>query len=103
MRKLGSALLFFVLLVLGLSLIALTEDLPETAYDESEPLPYDSDPSISNLMPQEAASATQAERVARCRQLAAPFRDTARRINVTAVHHPAEARVALALLCTLLC
>ena len=103
MTKLGSALLFFVLLVLGLSLMAPAEDLPETAYDESEPLPYESNPLISSLMPQAAASATAAERSAPLYQPAASFRITATRINGIAVHRPAEAGLALALLCTLLC
>jgi hypothetical protein len=40
MRKPRSALLFFVLLVLGLSLAVPAEGLPETAYAESEAAPY---------------------------------------------------------------
>jgi hypothetical protein len=51
-------LVFFVLLVLGISPAIPAEDLPDTAYDESETQPYESIPSIPNLMAQ-TASATQ--------------------------------------------
>jgi hypothetical protein len=57
-RRARTCLIFFVLLVLGLSPVVPAEDLPNTAYDESETQPYESSPSISNLMGQ-TASATQ--------------------------------------------
>lgn len=103
MRKPHSALIFFVLLVFGLSLAVPAEDVLETAYDESEAAPYASTPLCSNLISEAAASVTGAVR--------GPVdlrSDTPRRLAVTRFtgidrHRLAEARVTLALLCTLLC
>ncbi len=103
MRKPRSALLFFVLLVLGLSLTVPVEDLPETTYDESEAAPYVSTPLFSNLISQAAASATGAVRRAVDLRSGTPFRFAATRITGTDRHRPAEERLALALLCTLFC
>jgi hypothetical protein len=103
MRKPRFALLFFVVLVLGLSLTVPAADLTETAYDESDALPYEGTPLISDVMTQAAASATEVERDALRRQLAAPFRVALRRSKGTDVRRSAEAPVALALLCTFLC
>ena len=103
MRKPRSALLLFVLLFLGLSWAVPAEDVAETAYDESESLPYESTPLISNVMPQAAASATQAAPSAPRRQRTTPFPGAAMRNSRTDAHRFAEARVTLALLCTLLC
>ena len=47
MRRLRYATLFLVLLVLVLGPVLLVADAPETAFDESEPLPYEGTPSIS--------------------------------------------------------
>jgi len=102
MRKLRPPLVLFVLLFLGMSLAVPADDLMETAYDESEAQPCESTPLISNVTLQ-AASATPTVRIAQGRQLASPTQATAARINVTDAHRPAEAQVALALLCTLLC
>jgi len=102
MRKPRSALLFFVLLVLGLSIAVPAEDLPETAYDESEGLPYEGAPIISDVMPSATASPTQATPSDVRPQLATPFRVGGRRNDDTDAHRSTEARVALALLCALL-
>jgi hypothetical protein len=51
MRKPGSILLLCVLLGFGMSLIAPAEDVPETAYDESETLPYVSTSVVSVAAP----------------------------------------------------
>lgn len=105
MRRPRSAVLFFVLLVLGLSLAVPGVDLAETAYDESEAPPYESAPLISDVMPQATASAAQGERSVPRRQLASPtpFRVPTIKVNGTDAQRCAEARVALAFLCTLLC
>jgi hypothetical protein len=58
MRRIYTCLVFFVVVVLGLSPALPAEDLPDTTYDESETQPYEGAPSISNLMAQ-TASATQ--------------------------------------------
>lgn len=102
MRKPRPPLVFFVLLFLCLSLALPAEDLMETAYDESEAQPCESTPLVSNVTPK-AASATPTVRIDQGRQLTSPTQLNATRINVTDAHRPAEAQVALALLCTLLC
>ena len=48
------ALVLLVAVAIGLSLALPTEDVPETPYDESESMPYESTPSFS-IMPQESA------------------------------------------------
>jgi hypothetical protein len=101
MRKSRPQFILFVILLLGLSLAVPAEDLTETAYDESEAQPCESTP-LNSGTPQ-AASATPTVRIAEGRQLTSPTQVTASRINVTDAHRPAEAQVALALLCTLLC
>jgi hypothetical protein len=103
MRKPRSTLLFFVLLVLGLSLTVPVEDLPETPYDESETSPYLSIPLLSNLVSQAAASVTGVVRRAVDLRSGSPFRFAVTRASGTDRHRSAEERVALALLCTLLC
>jgi len=103
MKTLCYTRVFVVLLVMSLSLTVPAEDLPETAYDESEALPYESTALISDVMPQAAASATQAERVVPRRQPDALFWPPLRRTNGTVIHRHTEARVALSLICTLLC
>jgi len=55
MRKLRRPCLFAVLLILGFSLGLPTEDLPDTAYDESETLPYEDTSALSDV----AAAAAQ--------------------------------------------
>src|SRR5215472_12877453 len=55
MRRMHTSIVFSVLLVLGLSGAFPAEDLPNTAYDESETQPYESSPSIANLMEQNAS------------------------------------------------
>ena len=103
MTKLRFTLVLLVLLFLGLSLAAPAQDLTETAYDESEGQPCESTPLIRDVVPSATASATQRRESPTCRQLASPYRVTSAGIAVTDGHHCAEALVALALLCTLLC
>lgn len=59
MRKLRSILVLFVALVLYISLASPAEDLPETAYDESEVLPYECTPLFSGVAMQQYARAPQ--------------------------------------------
>jgi len=51
MRKPRSILVVSVLLSFGLCMVVPAEDLPETAYDESERLPYASTPVFSVPVP----------------------------------------------------
>ncbi len=61
MRKPRCALIFLVLLVLGLSLAVPAEDLPETAYDESETLPFEGTSLFSTEVPQASARIAKAD------------------------------------------
>lgn len=103
MRKPRFGVLLFVLVVVSLSVTVPGEDLPDTAYDDSEALPYESTPLISDMMSQVAASETQSVRIGQCRQLTTPLQVNAYRMNRTDSNQSAEIRVILALLCTLLC
>jgi len=57
MRKASSVLVLFVLLAFGVSLALPAEDVPETAYDESEVLPYECTPLFPSATPKAAAAA----------------------------------------------
>ncbi len=59
MRKLRSGFVLLLAIVLGLSLAAVPEDVPETAFDESETPPYESTPLFSIVVPQVAGHAPE--------------------------------------------
>jgi hypothetical protein len=105
MKRMHTCLVFLVLLVLGLSPALPAEDLPNTAYDESETQPYDNSPSISNLMGQTASaiqtalSKIQAIQNALRLQTATPF---LRSVNRADADRFTGARSLLAQVCTLL-
>jgi hypothetical protein len=61
MRRPCFVLVLFVLLGFGLSLAVPAEDVPETAYDESEALPYEGTPLFSTVVPQASTRITKAE------------------------------------------
>jgi len=61
MRKPCFVLIIFVLLAFGGSLGVPAEDVPETAYDESEALPYEGTPLFSSVVPQASARIAKAE------------------------------------------
>jgi hypothetical protein len=56
MRVVRFALVLLAAFAISLSLALPAEDVPETPYDESESMPYESTPSVS-IMPQESALA----------------------------------------------
>ena len=58
MNKTRCILILFVLLGLGVSLTVPAEDVPETAYDESEALPYEGALPFSTLAPQQESART---------------------------------------------
>lgn len=60
MRVLRSALVLLAAFALSLSFAVPVEDVPETSYDESEALPYESTPPFS-LMQQESTLAPRLE------------------------------------------
>ena len=105
MRRIYTCFVFLVVLVVGFSPAVPAEDLPNTAYDESETQPYESSPLVSNLMVQ-TASATQAalsETLAVPRlQRSTPFLLSAKSLTAAGAHCFTGARDLLAQVCTLL-
>jgi hypothetical protein len=61
MRRPWSVLILFVLLGFGVSLALPAEDAFETAYDESETLPYEGSRVFSMVRPQASAAIAKAE------------------------------------------
>ena len=61
MKKPRIILILFVLIGLFVSPVFPAEDIPETAYDESETLPYETTPLYSLIVPQGLARAASAE------------------------------------------
>ena len=59
MRKLRSGFVLLLAIILGLSLAAVPEDVPETPFDESETPPYESTPLFSIVVLQVAAQAPE--------------------------------------------
>jgi hypothetical protein len=59
MRRPRSAIVFLMILTIGLSLAVLPEDVAETAFDESEALPYESTASFSSYVWQRSARTSQ--------------------------------------------
>ncbi len=53
------AMIFGLMLILGLSVAVPAEDVPETAFDESESPAYESTPRFTILVPQVAALAAR--------------------------------------------
>jgi len=103
MRRRCSILAFCILLAFGLSLAVPAEDVPETAYDESEALPYEGTPVFSTVVPLAAARTTQAVPSSLQPRLGAPSLFTSARVRDTDANRPNDVRTSLALLCTLLC
>jgi len=103
MRKTHFAVLFFVLLAFGLSFTIPAQDLPETAYDESEADPYEPAPLISHSTPVTAGSPKQPAPSPSRSQSPNLFAPAVRRISLTEAPPPVGSRVGLALLCSLLC
>ncbi len=103
MRRRCSILVVLVLLVFGASLVVPAEDVPETAYDESEALPYEGTPLFSILLSPLAAPTTQAALSSLHHKLGASRLFTPAQVRDTDVHRSADARSLSALLCILLC
>ena len=103
MRKPCSILLLCVLLGFGVSLVVPAEDAAETAYDESETLPYESTPQVSIVVSLRAARTIHAVPDSSRHELSAPSEFPSARVGDTDVNRPANTRISLALLRTLLC
>jgi hypothetical protein len=102
MRRASSILVLCVLLGFGVSLAVQVEDVPETAYDESEGLPYEATPLFSIVVPLVAARTTQALSRS-CPRLIAPSLFASERVRDTDANRPTDARILLVLLHTLRC
>ena len=97
------AVLVLMFLALGMSLGLPTEDVPETAYNESEGLPYEGTSLFSIVVPLVAARTTRALLGLLHLKHGAPSLLPSARVRNGDAHRSADARVSLALLCTLLC
>jgi hypothetical protein len=93
------AIVFLMILTLGLSPGFPAEDVSETGYDESEAPPYEGVPLFSMV----AARTTQEVLSSLHLKPGAPSLFAPARIHDTDANRSADARVSLALLCTLLC
>ena len=103
MRKPCSILLLCVLLGFGVSLAVPAEDVPETAYDESEALPYEGTPVFSIARPLAATRTTQSEVGLLQNEVATPSRPVPACVRDTDANRATDTRISLALFCTLLC
>ena len=103
MRRPCSILVFCLLLSFSVSLVVPAEDVPETAYDESESLPYEGTPLFSIVVPLAAARTTQAVPNSLRHKLGAPSPFPSAHVRGTHAHRSADARALSALVCILLC
>lgn len=97
------AVVFLMILTLGLSVGVPAEDVLETAYDESEPTPYEGAPLFSIVVPPVAARTTREVPSSLRLEPNASSRFVSAHVHDTDANRSADARVSLTLLCTLLC
>jgi hypothetical protein len=97
------AIVFLMVLTLGLSVGFAVEDVPETTYDESESTPYEGVPLFSIAVPLVAARTTQDVLSSLHLKPGAPPFFAPARVHDTDANRSAYARPSLTLLCTLLC
>jgi hypothetical protein len=97
------ALVFLMLLSLGLGLSFPAEDIPETPYDESESVPYEVTPLFLIAKPSVAARTTQAPLSSLHLQLSAPSMFLPAPVPDTDASRSTHARSVLTLFCTLHC
>jgi hypothetical protein len=97
------AVVLLTILTLGLAGGLPAEDALETVLDGSEALPYESIPLFSIRVPLVASRATRAALSSLHHEPGAPFAFSSARVRDTDANRSANARISLALLCTLLC
>lgn len=97
------AVIFLMMLALGLGPGLAAEDIPETPYDETEALPYESIPLFSIVLSPLSARSTQAPLSSVHLGLVATSPFIPAHVRATEANRAADLRIALALLCTLLC
>jgi hypothetical protein len=100
--KTALAVVFLTILTLGLCLGLPAEGVLETVY-ESEDLPCEGIPLCSIVVPPAAARTTRAALSSLHPNPGTPFPFFAARVRDTDANRSADARISLALLCTLLC
>ena len=101
-RKPWSVLIIFVLLAFGVSLAVPAEDVPETAYDESEALPFEGVPLFSIPL-QQVAARTQVPVSSGHLKLITPSPFTPAHVRDTSADRSVDQRALSALLCNLRC
>jgi hypothetical protein len=97
------AIVVLMVLTLGLSVGFAAEDVPETAYDESETAPYEGTPLFSIATPPVAARTTEKVPSSLRPELGPSSLFAPARVRDDDANRPADTRPSLALLCTLLC
>ena len=97
------AVLFLMVLTLGVSLGLPAEDVLEEVYDESEALPSESIPLISIVVPLVDARTTRAALSSLHLKHSAPSMFAPAHVRDTDTSRPTDRGTSLALLCTLLC
>lgn len=98
-----STIVFLVVLTLGLSLAVLPEDVAETAFDESETMPFEGAPLFSLVTPRAMAPGRQDARRAIGYRSCALSQLSSLHLNDDGVVQSGQARSALALCCALRC
>ena len=98
-----AAIVFLMILAVFLSLGLPAEDVPETAYDESEAPPYEGTSPFSIVAPPVRTRTDRDLLSCLHLELCDHSRFTPPRVHDTDANRSTDARVSLALLCTLLC
>ena len=97
------AVVFLMILTMGVSLGLPAEDVMETVYDESEALPCEGTPLFSIVVSPVADRTTHAPLSSSRLRLGVPSPITPAHVHDTDACRSGDARISLALLCTLLC
>jgi hypothetical protein len=101
--RLRYAIVFVMILTLGVSLSLPAEDVLDAVYDESEPLPYEVITPASIVVAPVTAGRTQAVANSVWQKPGIPSRFSSGRVHDTDAHRSANKRALSVLLCVLLC
>jgi hypothetical protein len=97
------AIVFVMILTLGVSLSLPAEDVLDAVYDESEPLPYEVIPPVSIVVAPVTAGPTQGVADSVWQEPGIPSRFSSARVRDTDAHRSTDKRALSVLLCVLLC
>ena len=103
MKVLRCAFVLLATFALSVSFGVPAEDVPETAYDESEALPYEGAPLFSIAVLPLSTRTTQTVPNSLHQKVGVPSRFPSARIRDNEAKGATDTRISLALLCTLLC